>query len=92
MSILDYIPFGHNNAITGSRLSELTGISKREIRRMVSQARRETPILNLQDGKGYFKPTEEEKYLVERYVKQETARLKSVGWSLKAAREFVKNG
>ncbi|MBE7092735.1 MAG: hypothetical protein E7365_06115 [Clostridiales bacterium] len=90
MCILDYIPYGQNNAVTGTRLSELTGINRRKIRKIIAEERRKTPILNLQDGKGYFKPTEEEKHLVERYVKQETARLKSVGWSLKAAREFVK--
>ena len=92
MCVLDYIPYGHNNAVTCERLSEITGINRRNIRKIISEERRKTPILNLQDGKGYFKPTEEEKYLVECYIKQETARLKSVGWSLKAAREFVKNG
>lgn len=92
MMIEQYIPMGQANAIPLKKLCELTGFDSRKVREQISVARRETCILNLQDGNGYFIPSEDEKPLVERYVKQEMARLKSIGWSLKSAREFVKNG
>ena len=91
--ILDYIPTGSKNAITRKRLSQITGISDRAIRDLIHYARRDIPILNMQDGKGYFIPdmdNEEEVLLLEAYVKQENARLKSIGWSLLSARKALK--
>ncbi len=91
MDIVDYIPFGRENAVTRAQLRSRTGIDDRTIRDMIADARRDTVILNMQDGKGYFRPLPEERHLVEAYAKQETARLKSIGWSLKAARQMLKN-
>lgn len=48
VSILDFIPVRHRNAVT-----------------------REHPILNMQDGKGYFKAAENEISLVRLYRNQE---------------------
>lgn len=92
MDIVSLIPIGYENAITRSELCTLTGLPDRKVRDMIFQARRETPIINLQDGKGYFIPSENDRAHVEKFVKQETARLKSVGWALKSARGFLKNG
>lgn len=91
MDIVDYIPFGRENAVTRAQLRSRTGIDDRTIRDMIANARRDTVILNMQDGKGYFRPLPEERHLVEAYAKQETARLKSIGWSLKATRQMLKN-
>lgn len=91
MDIVDYIPFGRENAVTRAQLRSRTGIDDRTIRDMIADARRDTVILNMQDGKGYFRPLPEERHLVEVYAKQETARLKSIGWSLKATRQMLKN-
>lgn len=90
MDILDYIPYGKENAIDRKTLEMLTGKPDRINRELISIARRKTPILNLQNGTGYFRPLPEEKELVEEYVRQEESRLKSIGWSLKAARQFVR--
>lgn len=90
MDIVDYIPFGRENAVTRAQLRIVTGLNDRQIREQISQARRDTVILNMQDGKGYFRPLPEERHLVESYAKQETARLKSIGWSLKSARKMLK--
>lgn len=87
MKITDYIGRGRENAVTRSRLAELTGLGDRTIREMISQERRETVIINLQNGDGYYIPTKAEE--VKRFVSQETARLKSIGWSLKAARKLL---
>ncbi len=90
MDILDYIPFGKENAIDRKTLEMLTGKPDRINRELISIARRKTPILNLQNGNGYFRPLPEEKGLVVNFVRQEERRLKSIGWSLKSARAFVR--
>ena len=54
MDIVDYIPFGRENAVTRTQLRIMTGLNDRQIREQISQARRDTVILNMQDGKGYF--------------------------------------
>ena len=56
IDILDYIRTGHDRAITRAELSDLTGIDDRTIRDMIHYARRDIPILNMQDGRGYFVP------------------------------------
>lgn len=91
MDILKFIPFGQENAVTASKLTIYTGIKdKRKIRRLISQARRHSVILNLQDGKGCFRPTDEELDLVERFKKQEQSRAKKIFWSLRGCNEFIK--
>lgn len=92
MNIIDYIPYGKDKAVTREQLMMLTGYPDRAVREAISQARRETPILNNQDGTGYYRPTDDEKPLVERFVRQEERRAKSIFYSLKAARDFVKEG
>ena len=60
----------------------------------ISQARREMPILNMQDGSGYFIPDmnlAEERSLLKRYVQQETSRGKQIFWSLMGARKTLRN-
>ena len=91
--IVDYIPTGRKNAITRKELCRITGLSDRQAREHIAQARRSTPIINLQDGDGYFIPDPSDNAdmgLLKRYVRQEEARLKSIGWSLKAARKTLK--
>ena len=59
MYILDYIPTGHNNAITREALQSLTHLSDRKIRVLIAEANKSAPddvlIINLQDGMGYFR-------------------------------------
>ena len=81
IKIVDYIPFGKENAISRQQLERVTGLSDR----------RNTVILNLSNGKGYFQPIQgEEDDLVVKYFKQEDSRLKRIGWSLLATRRRVK--
>ena len=92
-NILDYIPTGRENAITRADLAKRAGVSDRKVRDLIHCARRDTPILNMQDGRGYFKPNMEDKeevLLLKAFVSQEDARLKSIGWSLKSARKALK--
>ena len=61
MNIADYIPYGRENAVTREQLMMLTGMPDRAVREAIAQARRDTVILNLQDGNGYYRPTEDDK-------------------------------
>lgn len=54
MNISDYIPFGKDNAISRKKLEKVTGLSDRDIREEIAMARRNTVILNLSNGQGYF--------------------------------------
>lgn len=91
MNISDYIPFGKDNAISRKKLEKVTGLSDRDIREEIAMTRRNTVILNLSNGQGYFQPIEgEEDELVIKYYKQESSRLKRIGWSLLATRKRVR--
>lgn len=86
--VVSLIPKGRDNAITGKQIRQLTGFSERIVRKYVSLARRDICILNDQNGMGYYKPETKEE--VERWVNQERARAKSIFWSMRGAREYLK--
>ena len=70
IKIVDYIPFGKENAISRQQLERVTGLSDRDVREAISLARRNTVILNLSNGKGYFQPIQgEEDDLVVKYFR-----------------------
>lgn len=91
-SIVDYIPFGHENAISRRDLARITGLNDRHMRECIMRERRETPILNMQDGSGYFRPDMNDsgdRALLRAYKKQEESRAKAILWALKAARQAL---
>lgn len=88
--ILQYISTGSSNGITKAELCKRLNMDEREIRRLIHQARRYTPILNMQNGKGYFIPDKEDEHLVAKWLAQETARAKSTFWSLRGAKKYLK--
>lgn len=96
MNITDYIPEGHENAISRKNLCALTGLSDRKIRQMIEEARRNTIIISNDDGSGYWlypdKPTATEENLLHKYVKQQESRAKSIFYALYAARLKIKGG
>lgn len=85
----EYIRYGQKNAIKTSTLQAITGLSSRDVRREVEKLRQTDVILNLQDGKGYFKPTEDEMHLVEQYIRQEEARMQAIAHNVGIARKFL---
>ncbi len=87
--LLEKIPFGKKNAISRTRLRIITGLRDRSIREEISRLRRDNAILNTQDGKGYYRPAEEDKEDVRRWVAQETSRARSIFWSMHGARQFL---
>ena len=82
MKIEDYIPYGHENGVTRKQLARLfEGQGKdpdRMAREALQEARGRTAILNLGDGKGYFRPLPEEKDLVIRWKRGQLNRAKEV--------------
>ena len=75
MDIATVIPYGMENAVTRTELQHITGYSDRKVRDLIETAQCSgIPILNLQNGKGYFKPKQEEKSIFERWAKQESSR------------------
>ena len=92
--ILPFIPVGYRNAVTRAELRRRTGKNDRVIRDAIADARHDMPIVNVQNGKGYFIPDEndpEDVRLLRLFVIQEEHRLKSIGWSLKGARKALRN-
>ena len=89
MSIVDYIPFGEENAVKRWELMDKIMKPDREIRRMIEDARRSgVIILNLSNGHGYFRPDKKEEIL--RYIRQEEARARSIHRNLKAAKKALR--
>lgn len=82
MKIEDYIPYGHENGVTRKQLARLfEGQGKdpdRMAREALQEARGRTAILNLGDGKGYFRPLPSEKDLVLRWRRGQLNRAKEV--------------
>ncbi len=88
--IEQYIPFGKENAVSRQYLSIATGMSDRKVRMQIAQARRDYPILNLSDGKGYYRPTAEEYLEAKQFYHQEIARAKSIFWSLFGLKRWLR--
>lgn len=86
MKIIDYIPFGAENAITREQLSKVTGLNDSAMRHEIAIARRETCIINLQDGRGYYQPTSIEE--VDRFIAQEEHRARSIFYNLNGAKKY----
>ena len=96
MNIINYIPKGYENAISRKELCEKTGLQDRVVRALIEEARRETIIISNNDGTGYWiypdHPTEKEKNLLNRFVKQQENRAKSIFYALYPARQMMKGG
>lgn len=96
MDILDHIPVGRENAITRNMLRSKTGLSDRKIRMLIEQSNIKypfTPIINTQDGKGYFIPdTYDIGDILElkKYVAQQNSRIKNIARSSRGARNLSK--
>lgn len=74
INIIDFIPLGHENAVKYDWLCKATGLSRRKVRLLISKARKEHIVLNMQDGKGFFRPKENEDDLITKFYRQENHR------------------
>ncbi len=88
------IPLGRENAVKRTTLSNQLGRTDREVRKWIEGLRREIPILNFQDGRGYFQPDNIKD--VERWIRQEEKRIRMIQASLTGAKRwcerYYKNG
>lgn len=88
--LIDDIPIGRKNAVRRKTLSMRLNLTDSELRKEIKKLRQEYVILNLQDGNGYFRPSEEDTEYVKKFKEQEEKRAKSIFWTLKPVREFLK--
>lgn len=89
LHIEEYIPYGRNNAVKRADLVSMIGASDRLVRRMIEDARQSgVVIINMQDGRGYYRP--ERKEDLEYYIRQEEGRAKSIHRNLKAAKKALR--
>ena len=87
---IDDIPIGKKNAVRRKTLSMRFNITDSELRKEIKKLRQEYVILNLQDGNGYFRPSKDDIEHVKKFKQQEEKRAKSIFWTLKPVREFLK--
>lgn len=90
MCIEDYIPFGKDNAISREQFLRVSGMrNDRTMRNAIENARKRVPIVNMQDGNGYFRPKEDEKKEAEIWLKLQYSRLKRMYDAMEGAKVFV---
>lgn len=90
MDILDCIPYGKENAVTREELVRRTGLDDRVIRKAISHARRNDPILNLQNGAGYYRPTMQDIVELKRFVAQEEHRSSEIVSGVLSAKRMLR--
>lgn len=79
--ILNSIPVGSGNAIKRKWLCCITGLIDRTMRNLLHEARKKIPVLNMQNGRGYFIPDmncDKDRKMLVRWVKQEESRIKEL--------------
>ena len=89
--ILDFIPVGRQNAIAMSELAKRIGISQREARKAVFNARRKGAVIcstcSGDKSSGYYRPGSVEEALP--YVRLQESRIASANIALRPLKEFV---
>ena len=96
MNILDCIPIGHKNAIDRDTLNSLMRMGDRQVRRLIKDINDSGDdtilIINLQDGRGYFRPAPDENNLVKLWRAQERSRGSGVFGNVNAADRYLSGG
>lgn len=87
MSCVEYIPQGYKNAVSRQYLRDMTGNTDRTNRREIKES--DELILNLQDGKGYFKPGLDEDRLVRAFIRQEESRIREIRKTVTKAKRYL---
>ena len=77
MNIIDFIPYGKENAVKRSTLCALTGMSDRKVREMIERERCQGYVIaNCQDGNGYYQTNDLDEVI--RQFRQEHRRALSI--------------
>ena len=91
--IVEYIPVGHEHAVSRKSLSMQTGLPDRVLRKEIALARKKHAILNLQDSAGYYRPDMTDPHDVEAcylFFLQERSRIRSIAASMRGVTEALK--
>lgn len=101
ITIADLIPEGRENAISRAILTEKcvanglidkkTKDKDRAMRRLVKKARIDWIILNLSEGDGYYRPSQEDLLELRRYIRQEENRGKAVFKNIQKAKKLYED-
>ena len=91
MKIINFIPYGKENAVSRYELTHFTGWNDRKVRRKISKARKEYVILSLENGSGYYQPTADDYPELRRTLKREESRARSVFGSIKKLRALCED-
>ena len=94
MTIKDIIPVGSKNAITRKNLLDrclCAGLAEndRQMRKLIENARKESVIICLSDGRGYFLPDKDDQDKLRHYINQEHDRSISILRNLKMANNLL---
>lgn len=90
MDITKFIPYGREHAVSRKYLAEITGMDDRQVRKLIEDARRQVPIINLQDGEGYFRPLPEDREYVVRWLALQGHRASEIYGSMHGADRWLK--
>ena len=91
MKITDLLGVGEANAVSRVELASRAGMSDRQMRAAIQQAREDGElILNAQNGAGYFLASADDLNAIERQYRQDTARALSILKRRKAMRRLLK--
>ena len=80
IKIEDYIPFGHENKVTRKYLVAVTGMTDREVRLGIANARINRRVM-IVPNKGYFRPRTHDTtdaHLMQVFIAQEVQRKKTL--------------
>lgn len=86
-TILDFIPTGEENAVHSAEICTRFGLTERERRKLFERLRNAGAVICASDN-GFFKPATLAELTA--YIRQESARSKSISYSLRSARELAK--
>lgn len=87
--LMQLIPEGEDNAVSGAYLSSRLGMSDRAVRRAIEAARAEGLLIcNAQDGKGYYQSRDVA--ALKRQYRQDTSRALSILKRRKPLRDYLK--
>lgn len=85
--IIDLIPLGHENAISRTRLSRMTGLDDRTVRRVIGELNEAGNVI-LNSGEGYFRyDAETDRYYLEHYLAVEKGRVRTLNRKLMKMRK-----
>lgn len=96
MTVADLIPYGSENAISRDNLLDKCyrlglATNDRQMRKLIEDARKSFVILNLSDGRGYFRPKKSDKEKLRHYVAQERDRSIAISRNLKMANALLED-